>query len=155
MRRLFFQAPLHPRQKRFAGRGNRKAGRACHSTTLLAWLMGMALLGVASGSSACEDVGYIARFDVREGHEAAFEAALLALVHEVRATESGVLLYAPFKGDEPRQYFMMERYVDAAARERHASTPNVRALFAPIVQHLASDLQVHAVSALCEAGSQP
>jgi quinol monooxygenase YgiN len=113
---------------------------------------GFALLGVAQPAlgETCnsKEVGYIASFKVTPGNEAAFEAGISNLAAEVNAREPGVVLYAPYKGVDG-EYWMMERYQDLAAREVHASAPEVQAAFGPVEPLLAEPPIVRPVSAVC------
>jgi len=102
---------------------------------------------VAADCSAAE-VGYVATFSVKPGSEAALEDALSALAETVNKVESGVVLYAPFKGTDGK-YFMMERYVDEAARKAHGSSAEVQAMFPALGPHLAGAPDVQPVSAVC------
>ena len=95
-----------------------------------------------------EEVGYVATFAVKEGSEAEFEAAIANLAKTVNRVEPGVVLYAPFKGQDGT-YYMMERYVDEAAREAHASSEEVRALFPALGPLMAGAADVRPVSAVC------
>ncbi|MCB1685178.1 MAG: putative quinol monooxygenase [Pseudomonadales bacterium] len=94
------------------------------------------------------EVGYVATFNVKPGSEAAFEAALSNLARTVRKMEPGAVLYAPFRGAEGR-YYMMERYVDEAARKVHGTSTEVQALFPALGPHLAGAPDVQPVSAIC------
>jgi quinol monooxygenase YgiN len=62
--------------------------------------------------------------------------------------EPGVVLYAPFKGAGGK-YYMMERYKDAAAREVHATSDEVRTLFPALGANLDGAPDVQPVTALC------
>jgi quinol monooxygenase YgiN len=118
--------------------------KAAIRTTLVA-----ALIGLGSPAwSACEEVGYIATFEVKSGAEQAFEEAVVALADKVVEVEEGVVLYAPFRGEDGR-YYMMERYKNLQAREVHASAPAVQALFPALMDTLAGPIGVEAVSAVC------
>jgi quinol monooxygenase YgiN len=95
-----------------------------------------------------EEVGYVATFQVKEGSEAEFEAAISTLAETVNRLESGVVLYAPFKGAD-NVYYMMERYQDEAARKAHATADEVRALFPSLGPLMAAPADVQPVSAVC------
>ncbi|MFP6837702.1 MAG: hypothetical protein VB948_16530, partial [Pseudomonadales bacterium] len=60
----------------------------------------------------------------------------------------GVLLYAPYRGEDGR-YFMMERYKNLAAREVHATASEVQALFPALIEQLSGPIGVEAVTAVC------
>ncbi len=96
----------------------------------------------------CEEVGYIATFEVKPGQEAAFEAAISAVASKVREVEPGTLFYAPYRG-ESGKYFMMERYQNLAAREQHAKAPEVLALFPAVMGTLSAPIDVEPVTAVC------
>lgn len=95
-----------------------------------------------------EEVGYVATFAVKEGSEAEFEAAIAELAETVNRVEPGVVLYAPFRGQDGT-YYMMERYVDEAARKAHASSDEVQALFPALGPLMAGAADVQPVSAVC------
>ena len=110
-------------------------------------------VAVALGSAgiahaACDEVGYVATFQVKPGSEQAFEQAVVAVAAKVNEVEDGVILYAPFRGEDGR-YYMMERYENLQAREVHATTDDVRALFPPLMEQLAAPIEVEAVTAVC------
>lgn len=98
--------------------------------------------------AACDEVGFIATFEVKPGHEQAFEQALVTVAEKVRAVEEGTLLYAPFRGETGR-YYLMERYRNLQAREVHATSSEVLALFPPVMEHLAVPIAVEPVTAVC------
>ena len=111
-----------------------------------------AIGGVSLANAGCDEVGFIATFEVEPGKEQAFEEAIVAVANKVVEVEPGVLLYAPFRGENGR-YFMMERYKDLQAREEHAKAPEVLALFPALMAQLASpDIAVEAVTAVCGSG---
>ncbi|MEQ9450832.1 MAG: putative quinol monooxygenase [Pseudomonadales bacterium] len=106
------------------------------------------LLASAASANCAEEVGYVATFNVKAGSEAAFESAVLDLAAAVNEVEEGVILYAPYKGNEGK-YYMLERYASEAAREAHGKAPEVAALFPAIGPHLAGAPDVQPVSAVC------
>jgi quinol monooxygenase YgiN len=108
----------------------------------------LAIAGVSAAHAGCEEVGYIATFEVKPGSEQAFEQAVVAVAAKVVEVEDGVLLYAPYRGEDGR-YFMMERYKNLAAREVHATAPEVQALFPALIEQLAGPIGVEAVTAVC------
>ncbi len=115
---------------------------------LSATLFGVApFTALAEGCNA-EEVGYVATFKVKAGSETAFESAITTLAETVRRLEPGAVLYAPFKGQD-NTYYMMERYQDGAAREAHATSEEVRALFPTLGPHLIGAPDVQPVSAVC------
>lgn len=94
------------------------------------------------------EVGYVATFQVKEGQEAELEAALTKLAQTVQEVEEGVVLYAPYRGNDGK-YFMMERYENEAARKAHGTAPEVVALFPTLGPHLAGAPDIQPVSAVC------
>ena len=118
---------------------------------LSAALLGAALAGITAPLAAAdcsEEVGYVATFKVKPGSEAAFEAAISELAATVRRVESGVILYAPYKGQN-NTYYMLERYENEAVRTAHASSDEVRALFPSLMMHVDGGPDVQPVSAVC------
>ena len=109
----------------------------------------MIVAGVARLAHAdCDEVGYIATFEVKPGSERAFEQAIVEVASKVVEVEAGVLLYAPFRGESGR-YYMMERYKNLQAREDHAKSDDVLALFPAVMEALAVPIAVESVSAVC------
>lgn len=117
-------------------------------TAGLAAVLSFVPLSAAVADCSAAEVGYVATFKVKPGSEAGLEAALTALAATVNEVESGVVLYAPFKGVDGA-YYMMERYVDEAARKAHGSSPEVQAMFPALGAHLAGAPDVQPVSAVC------
>src|SRR5947209_8228353 len=67
-----------------------------------------------------------ARFDAREGHEAAVAAALSEQVAAVRA-EPGCLAIAAYRSvRDPRLFWIHSRWIDEAAFEIHAELPRTQ-----------------------------
>jgi len=64
----------------------------------------------------------IATIRIKPGMEKEFEAVAKELVAKVNANEPGCKLYTLCKGEAPRSYVFMERYVDQAAVDHHRST---------------------------------
>lgn len=64
----------------------------------------------------------IATMKVKPGTEHDFEAVAKDLVAKVNANEPGCKLYTLCRGEAPRSYVFMERYVDQAAADRHRGT---------------------------------
>ena len=95
-----------------------------------------------------DEVGYVASFKVKAGSEAAFESALAKLAQTVMEVERGVILYAPYRGNDGK-YFMMERYENEAARTAHGKAPEVAALFPTLGPHLDGAPDIQPVSAVC------
>ena len=113
-----------------------------------ALLIGSASAPAFAADCNAEEVGYVATFKVKEGSEAGFEAAIAKLAATVQRVEPGAVLYAPFKGQD-NTYYMMERYADSAAREAHATSDEVQALFPTLGPHMAGAPDVQPVSAVC------
>ncbi len=109
-----------------------------------------ACLAFASGSAFadCDEVGYIATFEVTKGQEQAFEAAIVKVAAKIREVEEGTLFYFPYRGDNGK-YYMMERYRNLAAREAHAKDPAVLELFGPALATLSAEVAVESVSLVC------
>ena len=73
-------------------------------------------------------VGVIATLTVAEGKNADFEAAFSELMAAVRANEPGNEFYSVFQSKEnPREYKVLERYVDQAALDAHGKSDHFRA----------------------------
>lgn len=71
-------------------------------------------------------IGLVVTLKVKEGSEAAFEAAMAELIPQVRANEPGCKLYSMTR-KEKGVYVMMEQYVDKAALDHHGKTPYFQA----------------------------
>jgi quinol monooxygenase YgiN len=112
------------------------------------WLMTFTAFAAGSAFAACDEVGYIATFEVTEGQEQAFEAGIVKVAAKVREVEEGTLLYSPYRGDNGK-YYMMERYRNLAAREAHAKDPAVLELFGPVMETLSAEVAVESVALLC------
>ena len=97
--------------------------------------------------AACEK-GYVATFRIKPGTDAAFETQLLALVAKVRANEPGNLLYQPYRGAGIGEYVVLERYVDAAARDAHGDSPAIKEAFPKLLPLLRDAPSIAAISAL-------
>lgn len=104
--------------------------------------------GAAPVWAACDEVGFIATFEVTEGQEQAFEAAIVKVAAKVMEVEEGAILYSPYRGENGK-YYMMERYRDLAAREAHAKDPAVLELFGPVMSTLSAEIAVEPVSLVC------
>ena len=110
----------------------------------------IAYLAFAAGSvfAACDEVGYIAIFEVIQGQEQAFEAAVAIVAAKVVEVEPGAILYSPYRGANGK-YYMMERYQNLAAREAHAKDPAVLELFGPVMATLSAEVAVEPVTLVC------
>lgn len=117
--------------------------------TYLSLLLSFGLsIGAGQAHAACDEVGYIATFEVTEGKEQAFEVAVTKLAAKVMHVEKGTLLYSPYRGDDGR-YYMMERYTNQQAREDHAKAPEIVELFGPLMETLSAEIAVEAVTLVC------
>lgn len=125
--------------------------RAAYLCAAPALLVLLAIGAANTARAACDEVGYIATFEVKPGSEQAFERAIVAVARKVNEVEEGVLLYAPFRGESGR-YYMMERYRNLQAREVHATAPEVLDMFPPIMELLTVPIAVEPLAALCGAG---
>ncbi|MGI9325876.1 MAG: putative quinol monooxygenase [Pseudomonadales bacterium] len=112
----------------------------------------MTITGLAF-AEPCAEVGYIATFEVKPGSERAFEAAITTVAAKVLEIESGTLFYAPYRGDSGK-YFMMERYRDLAARDEHAKSEDVLALFPAVMSTLSAPIAVEPVVSVCAQAQQ-
>ncbi len=112
------------------------------------WLMAFIAFAAGPAFAACDEVGYIATFEVTEGQEQAFETGIVKVAAKVREVEEGTLLYSPYRGDNGK-YYMMERYRNLAAREAHAKDPAVLELFGPVMGTLSAEVSVESVALLC------
>jgi quinol monooxygenase YgiN len=107
-------------------------------------------LAFAAGSvsASCDEVGLIATFEVTEGQEEAFEAAIVKVAAKVMEVEEGTVFYSPYRGANGK-YYMMERYQNLAAREAHAKDPAVLELFGPVMATLSAEVAVEQVALVC------
>jgi quinol monooxygenase YgiN len=112
------------------------------------WLMASMVFASGSAFAVCDEVGYIATFEVTEGQEQAFETGIVKVAAKVREVEEGTLLYSPYRGDNGK-YYMMERYRNLVAREAHAKDPAVLELFGPVMGTLSAEVSVESVALLC------
>lgn len=68
-------------------------------------------------------IGLIARLQVQEGKNQAFETAFKQLAETVTSTEEGCLLYALHQSREDKQtYIVLEQYADEQALKAHGKT---------------------------------
>jgi quinol monooxygenase YgiN len=108
----------------------------------------MAAMGASLVHADCDEVAYIATFEVTPGSEQAFEQAIVNLANKVVEVEDGVVLYAPFRGADGR-YYMMERYKNLAAQEVHAKSDEVIAMFPAVMGPLSAPIAVESLTAVC------
>jgi quinol monooxygenase YgiN len=71
-------------------------------------------------------IAVIARLNVKEGQEAAFERLMEELGAQVRDNEPGCKLYQLCKTSAPRAYVMIERYADQDALGTHSRSAYFR-----------------------------
>ncbi len=123
---------------------------AIPAKSLAAHFLAVFAMGFTSFAFAdsCAEVGYIATFEVKPGSEQAFESAITTVAAKVLEVESGTLFYAPYRGSSGK-YFMMERYRDLAAREAHAKSEDVLALFPAVMSTLSAPIAVEPVASVC------
>ena len=119
---------------------------------ILYLFMACPVFSAGSAVAACDEVGYIATFEVATGQEQAFESAIAKVAAKVIEVEEGTILYLPYRGDSGK-YYMMERYRNPAAREAHAKDPAVLELFAPVMATLSAEVAVEPVALVCGEGS--
>lgn len=68
-------------------------------------------------------IGVVATLTIQDGKQAEFEAAMGALIAQVRAQEPGCTLYAlTRKKGSTTTYVMMERYASQADLDAHGKT---------------------------------
>jgi quinol monooxygenase YgiN len=78
----------------------------------------------------------IATIKIKANTEKDFEAVAKELVAKVNANEPGCKLYACCRGETPRSYVFMERYVDQAAVDHHRSTDYFKELGRKMGYHI-------------------
>lgn len=65
----------------------------------------------------------LAKFKVKDGNQAEFEAVMLPLAEQVRAKEAGTLVYTLTKHKkDPTEYIMIEQYASDEDRKAHGQT---------------------------------
>lgn len=83
--------------------------------------------------------GLIVRFELRRGHEEAFDALVAEVVPHIASDEPGTILYLTHRVDEePRTRVFYELYRDRAAFDEHESRPHVRAFLEARAEHVES-----------------
>ncbi len=118
------------------------------STTQLLPLLLIAFTSSVLADCNRDEVGYVASFTVKPGSEVAFESAISHLAQTVMRVETGVILYAPYRGAQGK-YFMMERYENQAAREAHGKSKEVSDLFPGLGEYLVGAPDIQPVGAVC------
>ena len=73
-------------------------------------------------------IGLLATLTIREGKNAEFEQAFLALAEQVRAKEPGNIFYILHRSKaDPQVYKVMEQYHSEADLDAHGKTEHFRA----------------------------
>jgi quinol monooxygenase YgiN len=84
--------------------------------------------------------GLVVRFELRHGHEAAFDALVDETLGVVERAEPGTLLYVVHRVEgSPSSRVFVELYGDEAAFEAHEHSPHVRRFLRERAAHLASE----------------
>lgn len=95
-----------------------------------------------TGGEATEQVagfGLVVRFELRPGHEAAFDALVERTLAGIRAQEPGTSVYVSHAVEgAPLQRIFYELYESRAAFDEHERQPHVRRFLAEREQHVAS-----------------
>ena len=87
--------------------------------------------------------GLVVRFELRDGHEDAFDALTTETVASIKASEPGTLVYLTHtERDSPGVRVFYELYRDAVAFQAHEESEHVRRFLAERKQHLRHDPQV-------------
>ncbi len=88
-------------------------------------------------------IGVVATVKIKDGANAAFEAAVKELMAAVRANEPGNRLYQFCRSKtDPTTYVAMEIYADEAALEAHRSADHFRAIGAKMGPSMAGRPEV-------------
>lgn len=91
--------------------------------------------------------GLVVRFDLLNGHEAAFDQLAAQTVAQVEEREAGTIVYACHRmGDADGSRVFYELYRDEAAFEEHEKQEHVRRFLAEREQHLARAPRVEFLS---------
>lgn len=91
--------------------------------------------------------GLVVRFELRDGHEDAFDALTAETLALIRAAEPATLAYVVHRDastDRARVFY--ELYRDEAAFEAHEQAPHVRRFLAEREGHLAREPEVWRVA---------
>lgn len=87
--------------------------------------------------------GLVVRFELRPGHEEAFDALVSATLRHVEASEPATLCYVSHvPGGAPGTRIFYEVYEDEAAFSAHETSPHVVLFLAEREQHLAATPEV-------------
>jgi quinol monooxygenase YgiN len=90
--------------------------------------------------------GLVVRFELRDGHEAAFDRLTAQTVGQIEAHEPGTLLYVTHQvAGAPHFRVFYELYRDEAAFEEHEGQPYVRRFLEYRDEHLVGPPEVTAV----------
>jgi quinol monooxygenase YgiN len=82
-------------------------------------------------------IAMVAKLQVKEGHEADFEAAAKKLADAVRANEPGNHLYQLCRSDEPGTYYFLERYESEDALAAHGRSAHMKEHGGAMAPHMA------------------
>lgn len=86
-----------------------------------------------------EPFGLVVRFDLKPGHEQAFDALVSDTLPGIKDREPGTLIYTCHTvTDRPDQRVFYELYRDRAAFDDHEEQPHVKHFLAEREQHLES-----------------
>ncbi|MGH9066224.1 MAG: putative quinol monooxygenase [Acidimicrobiales bacterium] len=95
------------------------------------------------GRGEGELYGLVVRFELVDGHEAAFDRLTAGTVERIRAEEPGTLAYVTHaEAGSPSARVFYELYRDRAAFEAHEATSHVRRFLSERGQHLRGEPQV-------------
>ncbi|MGI9345142.1 MAG: putative quinol monooxygenase, partial [Gammaproteobacteria bacterium] len=70
-------------------------------------------------------IGVVATLKIKPNQTETFEAAMRKMREQVKANESGCLIYDMHRSEEPNTYVMIEQYVNQAALDAHRSTSHM------------------------------
>lgn len=87
--------------------------------------------------------GLVVRFELRDGHEAAFDRLTAETVEQIEAQEPDTLVYVAHQVDgTPRLRVFYELYRDESAFQEHEARSHVRRFLAHRDQHLVGPPEV-------------
>jgi quinol monooxygenase YgiN len=87
-------------------------------------------------------IALVVKLTIKEGHEMDYAKAGVAAARTVEANEPGNLLYRVHKTDNPREFLVLERYVDQAALDAHSNSEHVQAILKHIGPMIEGDPEV-------------
>lgn len=91
--------------------------------------------------------GLVVRFELRDGHEDAFDALTSETLASIRLAEPGTLAYVVHRDAlDARLRVFYELYRDEAAFEAHEQAPHIRRFLAERKGHLAREPEVWRVA---------